>query len=87
MESSVNITEAEILDALRAALEEVAKGPDDALTTGDLVEATGWGEDRVRRMLRRMLRDGDAECVRVRRMAMDTRMAVVPAYRLKAKLA
>lgn len=76
----VTLTETEIMEALREALEG-SQGPDDARTVAELQEATGWHVNRVRQGVKAMLAAGEAECVRVYRPGMDGRRAQVPGYR------
>jgi hypothetical protein len=81
MEGRVNISTDDLLDALQAAM-----GPVDtceASTVQDLVEKTGWGRTKVTGTLGRMAKAGRLEVVRVRRLALDGRIASLPAYRLK----
>lgn len=79
----VRVTESDLLEALRDAFAS-AEASEDALTTADLVEACGRGEETVRKALRALERKGQLEVVRVRRRRLDGQIQVYPAYRLRA---
>lgn len=80
----VEITEAEILEALRESFGD--SGPADAFTRAEIAEAMGWGVDRTSSQLTRIKRRGQLEVVKVQRETLDCRMVTVPGYRfLKAK--
>jgi hypothetical protein len=70
----------ELLNALTQlmARPESAEG----LTVMEIMDATGHGENWVRKRLRNLIRDGNAECVQVYRAAIDGRTMQAPAYRL-----
>lgn len=80
MSKDIDVTQNELLEALRKALER--DGPDDAYTTTELSRALGWGVRKVRNALRPLIREGTVEPVRVQREALDDRTATVSAYRL-----
>lgn len=84
---SVNLSEAELLDALREAFDKTEDHPDGAYTTVELAEMMGCNTVTMQRRLKRLIEAGEAECIRIRRTAIDGRMAVVPAYRVKIRRA
>ena len=77
----MTITESELLEALRAATPRRADGPTDAYTTREIRKATGWGLAQAMAYLRSLADDGRLEAVKVRRTAIDGRLALVTAYR------
>lgn len=77
---SVRVTEAELIEALRAA--SAPDSPADALTMQQIIGATGWGEKRARRHLHALVASGDAEVVSVQRTNLIGVLVTVPAYRL-----
>ena len=80
MAATIDVTESELLEALRAAVATPDRG--DGLTTPELAQALGWSEDRVRRALRRLRAQGIVEPTRVRRETLSGVMQPVPGYRL-----
>lgn len=72
----------QLLALLRKSLDA---GHDDsgALTLAEIAELTGLSYDRCRAIIARLKAEGRIECVRVRRVWLDDRIGVVPAYRLK----
>lgn len=87
MSDRLSITDSEILAELRAALETPTEDPEGAYTAAELAEATGLHIRRLRAKLVEILKRGDAEVVKVRRTGMDGRNSLVPAYRVRGKLA
>jgi len=81
----IQITENEILDALRAAV-RTAK-PDDrgAMRIEDICRATGWGTKFTHRQVREQIAAGMIEVVRIDHQSIDGRVVRVPAYRFKGK--
>lgn len=77
-----NITQAEILDAIRDAV-QTADVPD-AFTMRELQDATGWGEKQARAKMRVAKLAGRVDVVRVERENLQGRMMPVLAYRLVA---
>ena len=79
----MNISENEVLDALRAAMRHVNEpsGP----TLMELTEALGWPPERTRTAVKRMMKVGAMECAKDHRIAMDGRNMVVPVYRFAKK--
>lgn len=85
---AVDISEAEILDALRATLGNADLGPRDAFTRGEIGAAMGWGLPRTSSHLIALKHQGLVEVVKVKREAVDGRHCMVPGYRfLKRKKA
>lgn len=82
MQDRVTVTELDLLDALREALERDAGG-DDAPTTEELAEMTGISRERIKVALKGLIQSGKAESIRVRRLSIDGRNALVPGYRFK----
>ena len=77
----MNITQDDLLEAIQAAL-----GPMDgegASTVQDLVAKTGWGRTKVTATLGLLAKAGRLDVLRVRRPALDGRIASLPAYRLR----
>lgn len=78
----MNVTENELLDALREALLPTV-GTDDALTGPELQAKLGKSDDVVRRALRVAMAEGRCEVVKVTRVRLDGIPTRVPGYRLK----
>lgn len=84
------VTQASLLDAIRLAMGH-AEGPDDAMTISELTQwivgDTGRSIERtklkVRHAIQQLSTDGVVEMVRVRRMAVDGRNALVTGFRFK----
>jgi len=72
----MHITESELLEALASA----STAPDDARTVQEMVAATGYGEDKIRRALKVFHASGRLVPHRVRRVAIDGRNGIVSAY-------
>lgn len=85
MSDRLTITEGDILEALREALEQGTDAPDDAYTANELAEATGVHIRKTRAILTEILKRGEAEVVKVRRTGMDGRNSLVPAYRMRGQ--
>ena len=83
MAATIDVTESELLEALRAAVATPDRG--DGLTTPELAQALGWSEDRVRRALRRLRAQGAIQPVRVPRETLTGVIQLVPGYRLAQK--
>jgi len=75
------ITESELLDALRVAT-GIQPSPDDVVTSEEIKELTGWGWCKTREVIRRMVRDGQMEHVRIYRKTVNDVMWPSSAYRL-----
>jgi DNA-binding Lrp family transcriptional regulator len=80
----MTITESELLDAIRAATTD-DDGPTDAMTGPELALAMGITDSPMRTRLRRLMKDGVIECVKVKRTSIAGVSLTVPAYRLIAK--
>jgi hypothetical protein len=78
---AIDITEAEILEALRASLGKEDLGPKDAFTRGEIAAAMGWGLTKTSHRLVALKAKGQLEVVRVKRQGLDDRPASVAAYR------
>lgn len=78
--ASIDVTESELLEALRAAVSAPDRG--DGMTTPELARALGWSEPRVRRVLQGLIEDGVVEPTRVWRV----NMAGVPQPRFGYRL-
>lgn len=81
--ATVELTELELLDAIRAAIEKEADG-DDALTTEQVKDKLGWGDNRTRRIIRRLVAAGTLVPVQVRRKNVVGQFQTMWAYRLAA---
>lgn len=75
------VTQASLLDAIRAAL-EAQPVPNDAMTTSELSAQTGLAIAKLRRILRALEIAGRVEVVQVRRPGLG-RLAWAPGYRFK----
>lgn len=85
MESSrIAITDTDILEALREALEVPNTDPEGAYTAHELAAKSGIGIGETRVKLKELIDARLVESVRVRRIAIDGRRAIVPAYRTRA---
>lgn len=78
--ASIDVTESELLEALRAAVATPDRGV--GMTTPELALALGWSEQRVRDALRRLRAQGVIEPTRVWRRNLGGVMQPVLAYRL-----
>ena len=74
------VTQDDLLQALADALAQPTVG--DAMTMHELREATGWGHDKVRGLLRRLQIAGRLDVVKVDRMGLAG-VTKVLAYRIK----
>ena len=83
MAGTIDMTESELLEALRAAVATPDRG--DGLTTPELAQALGWSEQRVRDALRRLRAQGAIQPVRVPRETLAGVVQLVPGYRLAQK--
>lgn len=75
------ITQSEILEALAKATE----APDDAMTSQEIRDFTGFGKDTVGRMLRDLSKEGRLTVHHVVRRALDGRAQRIPAYSVTPK--
>jgi len=74
----LTITESELLDALAASQHSTA--PEDARTVEQLRVVTGWGDGKMRRMLKQIQAEGRLTVHQVTRPGLDGRMYARPAY-------
>ncbi len=72
------INENEVLEAISEAM--IPKG-DDAVTVSELVHQSGKPERVLRNIIRRLLRSGQVEVIKVHRYSMDGKLCKVPGYR------
>jgi hypothetical protein len=77
----VEISESEILEALRESIGNPDLGPSDAFTRGEIAVAMGWGLTKTGKELTALKAKGQLEVLRVRREGLDGRPASVPGYR------
>lgn len=75
----ISITEAEIIEALRAASSQ--GNGQDGLTIAEIRERTGWGLVRARDSVRSQIKAGRMKPCRVMREYLDGRLAPVSGYR------
>lgn len=80
---TVNVSQDDLLDAIRKAMSPSHEAGEGFRTVRELTESTGKGEDRVRKALRLLQREGRLETRLVQRTAIDGRPQAVPAYRFK----
>lgn len=73
----------ELVDALVEAMGTPTTTPDGFFTVRELARESGRREERVRRALQVLADEGRLEVQRVRRHALDGRLGVVPAYRVR----
>jgi hypothetical protein len=78
-----SITEAELLEELRAALGD--PGPDDAYTSAEIAELLACSVETARTRIKPLILAGRMSPVKVQRRRMDGQMQRVSAYRLAAK--
>ena len=78
------MTENDLLEALREALQAPTERPEGAHRVEELCDATGHCEKFIRDKIKVMLKDGSAEMVEIPFLRMDGRRTRVPAYRFKA---
>lgn len=77
---ATEITEVELLEALRTALEQGDEGTQ-GLTTEEIAVALGSRQEAVRVMLRPLVRAGSIMPARAKRRSIDGSMRPVPVYR------
>ena len=83
-ETRITVTDSDLLEALREAIERRGEdSPDDAFSVDELSDAMGCHPATARKAIKRMIGAGTVEPVRVKRRAMDGRLANVVAYRLR----
>ena len=74
----IRITESELIDALAAAASGDA--PEEAKTAQELATETGVVLSTTQKALRALFQQGRLQTYRVRRIGMDGRNTLVPAY-------
>lgn len=75
------MTEAEIIEAIQAAMAQGPSQEDGAFTITQLHEATGWHRDRIRTVVRSLMAAGRIVGTRCYRADMSGRRSYIPAYR------
>jgi len=80
----VNVTESELLEAIRGLLAHTPESAD-AATITEMLEAMPVVTSRATlcKSIAALIKKGDAECVHVHRIAMDGRRRLVPGYRMR----
>ncbi len=81
---TINVTQDEILDALRAAMQP-PPGEEGAYTVNELSERLGRSGEAVRTLLKKLLSASAVTVGRGNRTAMDGTNRVVPVYKLIGK--
>ena len=76
------VTQASLLEAIAEALRDVPQDPEEGVTAHELADHFGCDVIHVRRRIGRLLKDGRAQCVRVRRPRIDGVVQKVPGYRI-----
>lgn len=71
-----------IIDELLEALLAAESTQNQGLTTGELSELLGWSNEKVRRRLTLLKREGKISTILVRREILDGRRTLIPAYRM-----
>ena len=82
MDGRVSVTESELLEAVREAIAGRPETGDDAFSVDELSEALSCHPATARKAIKGLMASQRAEAVRVKRRAMDGRLANVVAYRL-----
>lgn len=77
----MNITTAEIIQALHDARDHLPTRPEGAHTVNEIADATGWKKSAVLLRLHALQRAKQLECVHVVMSSIDGRRSNVPAYR------
>jgi IS4 transposase len=80
----MNITTAELLDALANATPASEEMPPNTYSGPEIRAAMGVGYDRFQMTMKRLLASGEVRIVQVRKSAMDGRLARVRAYQFVA---
>jgi len=80
----MNISESELLDALRDAATQPDARPDGALTRTELCEALGIGRGAIQARLVALVKSGQMECIWIPTTDIAGRASRVPAYRMIA---
>ena len=78
----MQLTEAQLIEQILAAHREAAEGAP-GVTVTEIADATSWHPERVRRVIRPLIRSGLVECSnRGVRTAIDGRRSRVPVYQM-----
>lgn len=80
----MNITTAELLDALANASPASEEMPPNTYSGPEIRAAMRVGYDRFARTMRQLLANGEVRIVKVRKVALDGRLAQVSAYQFLA---
>lgn len=78
-----SITHSDLVDAVQQALANATVEDGNARTVNELTEALGVPHKTVWTMLRQLIGEGTAECVKVRRFNITGQSQKVPGYRIK----
>lgn len=81
MARAIEITQAELLDAIAAAA--TTQGPDGAATVAEMQTATGMSATKVRQALKRFQVEGRLSVVSVTRLGIDGTNRRSPAYTIR----
>jgi len=77
----MRMTEAEIIEELQAAIDNV-DSPDDAFTTGEVADLLGIGDAAVRKRLKQFAKTGRLSPVRIMRRSLTGNLRKVWGYRI-----
>ena len=77
----MNITTAEIIQALHDARDQLPVRPEGAHTVREIAQATGWTRNAVMIRLHALQQAKQLECLHVVLSSIDGRRSNVPAYR------
>lgn len=78
----IEVTQAELLAALEAAITGNSDEPTDAMTTREIASLMEWDYESAKCKVRSLVNAGLMEVVKVRRECMDGATRRLPAYRL-----
>ena len=81
----MDITHQELLEAMHEATLGTSSDDGNAKTIPEIQDLTGWGANKTRVAIKKLIAGGTAECVKIRRMNMTGGTSIVPAYRLVQK--
>ena len=80
----MNITTTELLDALDKAHTPSDEMPPNTYSGPEIRAALGIGAEKLQRVIRQMVADGQMQVIPVRRRAVDGRLSRVMAYQILA---
>ena len=83
MDARISVSENDILEAMRRAVEAQPNEGERGITTLEWGKARGCSVHKARAEIRLLLDSGAAECVQVRRARMDKKPTLVSGYRLR----